>query len=102
MPSVREMISSGSRRTGGQLRNNAIGLPAILCLLVTSAAPPYAMLLNAPVGVKGSGFGAPSGFIIAGIILIIFAVDYVAMAKRVAVAGGLDSLLRPSPPPHAC
>lgn len=92
MSSVRDRKnSSTAHRSGGQLRKNAIGLPAILFLLITSAAPLYAMLFNVPVGVNGSGFGAPSGFIVAGIVLIIFAIGYVAMARRVTTAGGFYS-----------
>lgn len=91
MSSAPEMTSTAAHQQGGQLRKNAIGLPAILFLLVTSAAPLYAMLFNVPVGIDGSGFGAPAGFIVAGVILIIFAVGYVAMAKRVTAAGGFYS-----------
>jgi hypothetical protein len=60
MSSAREMISSGTHHSDGHLRKNAIGPPAILFLLITSAAPLYAMLFNVPVGINGSGFGAPS------------------------------------------
>ena len=47
MASVRE-TSSRTIHHHGQLRRNAIGLPAILFLLVTSAAPLYAMMSNVP------------------------------------------------------
>jgi hypothetical protein len=56
MSSARELISSATHHRGGQLRKHAIGLPAILFLLVTSAAPLYAMLFNVPGGINGSGF----------------------------------------------
>jgi hypothetical protein len=35
MSSVREVIGSGYRRTGGRPRKNAIGLPAVLFLLAS-------------------------------------------------------------------
>ena len=86
MASIRE-TSSPTTHHHGQLRRNASGLPAILFLLVTSAAPLYAMMFNVRVAINGSGFGAPSGFILAGIVVIVFAIGYVAMARRVTAAG---------------
>lgn len=91
MSTFREALGAGPDRSSHKLRRNAIGLPAIVFLLVTGAAPLYAMLFNVPVAVTGSGWGAPSGFIVAGVILIIFSVGYVAMAKRVTAAGGFYS-----------
>lgn len=54
------------------------------------------MMFNVPVAISGSGFGAPSGFILAGIVLIVFAIGYVAMARRVTAAGGFYSCYRPA------
>jgi amino acid transporter len=71
------------------LRAGAVGLSGVIFLAVTSAAPISAMLFNAPIAIGyGNGIGAPAGFIFATVMLTIFTVGYVAMARKVTTAGG--------------
>ena len=75
------------------LARNAVGLPSVLFMIVTGAAPITAMLFNVPVAVSGAGSAAPAGFLIATVALSIFSIGYVAMARRVSAAGGFYSFI---------
>src|SRR5581483_2664189 len=77
-----------------KLRKGAIGLSGVLFLTVTGAAPISAMLFNVPILVGyGQGNGAPAGFIFAAIVLVVFCVGYVAMARKKTTAGGFYSYI---------
>jgi amino acid transporter len=84
---------TAERRRAGTLAGNAVGLPSVLFMIVTGAAPITAMLFNVPVAVSGAGSAAPAGFVLATIALTIFSVGYVAMARRVTAAGGFYSFI---------
>lgn len=76
------------------LHNKAVGLPGVLFLTVTGAAPISAMLFNVPIGVGyGNGIGAPASFLVATIILLLFSVGFAAMAKKVTATGGFYSFI---------
>ena len=50
------------------------------------------MLFNTPLSVGyGNGIGTPTGFAFATLILTIFSVGYVAMARKVTAAGGAST-----------
>jgi amino acid transporter len=72
----------------GSLASGALGLPQVLFCIVTGAAPITAMLFNVPIAIQGSGYAAPVAFIIATVVLTIFSVGYIEMARRVTSAGG--------------
>src|SRR5579859_5717762 len=77
-----------------KLRKGAIGLGGVLFLTVTGSAPISAMLFNVPIMVGyGQGVGAPAAFIFASVVLVIFSVGYVAMAKKKTTAGGFYSYI---------
>src|SRR5579859_2041140 len=77
-----------------KLRKHAVGLGGVLFLTVTGSAPISAMLFNVPIMVGyGQGVGAPAAFIFAAIVLVVFAVGYVAMAKKKTTAGGFYSYI---------
>ncbi|HEY7433310.1 MAG TPA: APC family permease [Streptosporangiaceae bacterium] len=84
-----------SKRTDvAKLRKGAVGLGGVLFLTVTGAAPISAMLFNTPIVVGyGQGVGAPAAFMFATIVLTIFSVGYVAMAKKKTTAGGFYSYI---------
>ncbi len=84
-----------STRDGvAKLRKHAIGLGGVLFLTVTGAAPISAMLFNVPIVVGfGQGVGAPSAFMFAAIVLVVFSVGYVAMARKKTTAGGFYSYI---------
>jgi amino acid transporter len=77
-----------------RLKPNAIGLMGVIFVAVTGAAPISAMLFNVPFAVyAGSGIHTPAAFGFACIILTIFSVSYVAMAKHIRAAGGFYSFI---------
>src|SRR5690349_11126381 len=84
-----------SQRTDvAKLRKGAIGLGGVLFLTVTGSAPISAMLFNTPIVVGfGQGVGAPAAFMFATIVLVVFSVGYVAMARKKTTAGGFYSYI---------
>jgi amino acid transporter len=77
-----------------QLRKHAVGLWGVLFLTVTGSAPISAMMFNTPIAVGyGNGLGTPAAFLFATIVLTIFSVGYVAMARKVTTAGGFYSYI---------
>jgi amino acid transporter len=70
------------------LKRGAIGLVGVVFMVVAFSAPITAMTGNLPVAVGfGNGLGAPAGFIIATIVLTVFSVGFVALAKHITAAG---------------
>ena len=89
---VVESVDVSKRDDVFKLKPGAVGLVGVLFLTVTGAAPISAMLFNTPLSVGfGNGVGTPAGFLIATIVLTIFGVAYVAMARKVTTAGGFYS-----------
>lgn len=89
-----DSVDVGERKDVSRLKGNAIGLVGVLFMSVTGAAPISAMLFNTPIAVGyGNGVGAPAGFLVAGVVLTIFGVAYVAMARKVTTAGGFYSFI---------
>nr|WSX47986.1 APC family permease [Streptomyces sp. NBC_00974] len=71
-----------------RLKANSVGLVGVVFMAVATAAPITAMTGNLPIAVGfGNGIGAPAGYIFATLVLTVFAVGYVAMAKRITAAG---------------
>jgi amino acid transporter len=91
---VVESVDVAGRPDVHKLRPGAVGLMGVLFLTVTGSAPISAMLFNTPIAVGfGNGIGAPAGFIFATVVLVIFSVGYVAMARKVTTAGGFYSFI---------
>ncbi len=76
-----------------QLAKGALNTRQVLFCCVTGAAPISAMLFNGPVGILGAGWAVPAAFIIATIVLTIFSVGYIEMARNVSSAGGFYSFV---------
>ncbi|MDQ6778817.1 MAG: hypothetical protein M3071_21910 [Actinomycetota bacterium] len=87
------LLSAGDHPTEKRLAGNAVGLPGVLFMIVTGAAPITAMLFNVPVAIQGGGSAAPAAFLVATVALTIFSVGYVAMARRVTASGGFYSFI---------
>jgi amino acid transporter len=91
---VIESVDVAKRDDLHKLRGGAVGLVGVLFLTVTGSAPISAMLFNTPIAVGfGNGIGAPAGFMFATIVLTVFSVGYVAMARKVTTAGGFYSFI---------
>lgn len=71
-----------------RLKPGAIGLVGVVFMVVAFSAPTTAMTGNLPVAVGfGNGIGAPAGFIIATVVLTIFSIGFVALARHITAAG---------------
>ncbi|MGI5238861.1 APC family permease [Dactylosporangium sp. CA-139066] len=70
------------------LARNRLGVPAVVFFVMSAAAP-----LTVVAGLVTSGFaatgviGIPLAFVVVGVVLALFSVGYVAMARHVANAG---------------
>ncbi|MEJ7725009.1 MAG: APC family permease [Ilumatobacteraceae bacterium] len=75
-------------KSGNALKVGAVGLLGVLFMAVANAAPITAMTGNVPIAIGyGNGIGAPAGFLVATIVLTLFAVGFVAMARHITTAG---------------
>src|ERR1700716_3445719 len=89
-----DIFDVSARPAVPMLRQHAIGIWGVLFLTVTGSAPLSAMTFNSPLVVGfGNGLGAPAAFLFATIILTIFSVGYVAMARKKTTAGGFYSYI---------
>jgi amino acid transporter len=89
-----ESLDVSERADVPKLRKHAVGLLGVLFLTVTGSAPISAMLFNTPIMVGyGNGVGAPAAFLFAAIVLVVFSVGYVAMARKKTTAGGFYSYI---------
>jgi amino acid transporter len=74
--------------SGHRLKTGAVGMVAVLFMATANAAPITAMSANTPIAVGyGNGLGAPGGFLFATIVLTLFAIGFVAMARYVTTTG---------------
>jgi amino acid transporter len=70
------------------LKAGAVGLAGVLFIAVANAAPITAMTGNTPIAIGyGNGIGAPAGFLVATIVLTLFTVGFIAMARHITTAG---------------
>ena len=77
-----------------RLKPGAIGLFGVIFVAVTGAAPISAMLFNVPFATGfGTGFYTPAAFLFAAVVLTIFSVGYVTMAREIHAAGGFYSFI---------
>ncbi|MYS84669.1 amino acid permease, partial [Streptomyces sp. SID5474] len=71
-----------------RLKANSVGLVGVVFMAIATAAPITAMTGNLPIiAGSGNGIGAPAAYIFATLVLTIFSVGYVAMAKHITAAG---------------
>ncbi|WOP17516.1 APC family permease [Raineyella sp. LH-20] len=71
-----------------RLKPNAIGLVGVLFMSVATAAPITAMVGNVPIAVGfGNGAAAPAGYLVATIVLTLFAIGYAAMSRHITATG---------------
>jgi len=71
-----------------RLKAGAVGLFGVLFMAVANAAPITAMSFNVPIAVGyGNGLGASGGFLFATIVLAIFTVGFISMARYITTTG---------------
>jgi amino acid transporter len=74
--------------SSNKLKVGAIGLFGVLFMATANAAPITAMTGNVPISVAyGNGIGTPAGFLVATIVLTLFTVGFVSMARYITTAG---------------
>jgi amino acid transporter len=76
-----------------QLRRNAIGTAGIVFFVVAAAAPLAATLGASPLAFGATGAGAPGAYLVATIVLLLFAVGYATMSRYVTSAGGFAAYI---------
>ncbi|GAT10396.1 APC family permease [Mycolicibacterium novocastrense] len=78
---------AGGRRNHG-LKENTLGVPSIFFYIIAAASPLTVVVALFPIIIgAGNGVGMPGAFVIAAVVLMIFAVGYVAMSRHVTNAG---------------
>lgn len=85
MSSVKEHESSSAT-----LREGSVGAPSIAFFVIAAAAPLTCVMGITPLLIGyGVGIAAPLIYILIGCILLLFAVGYVAMSRRIRNAGSM-------------
>ncbi|MCI1749647.1 MAG: APC family permease [Acidipropionibacterium sp.] len=74
--------------TSTALRTGALGTGDIVFTVISAAAPLTIVAGMSPLSILVGGIGAPSAYAIAGIVLGIFAVAFMAMTRHVNALGG--------------
>ncbi|WP_422742984.1 APC family permease [Mycobacterium sp. WMMD1722] len=71
-----------------RLKRNAVGTIGVIFMAVATAAPITAMVGNVPIAVGfGNGSHAPAGYLVATVVLGLFAIGYATMAKHITATG---------------
>jgi amino acid transporter len=83
-------IDISDREDIEKLKASSIGLISVLFLCITGSAPLAVFMFNFPFVVgAGNEKYAPAAFFFATIVLTIFSVGYVQMARKLRAAGGM-------------
>ena len=83
------MTTTESRRLSGRL-----GPVGIVFMVVAAAAPLTVIGGNMPLAMGlGNGAGAPVGFLLASLVLLVFSVGFVTMTPHVPEAGAFFEAL---------
>ncbi len=87
------MTQAETRKNPARLSGN-LGVGSIVFMVIAAAAPLTVIGGNVPLAIgTGNGIGAPFGFLIASLILLVFAVGFVAMTPHVKEAGAFYSYI---------
>ena len=82
------MVDHSNAAGENRLRKNSLGVGGVTFLVVSAAAPLTAVAGGVPISMLlGNGAGIPMAFLAVTLILLIFSVGYVAMARHVNNAG---------------
>ena len=84
-------------RPGGMSRalaRDRLGVPAVLSFILASVAPMTVAAGVIPTAYQATGLtGIPAAFLVTGVVLGVFAVGYVAMARRIANSGAFYAFI---------
>ena len=89
-PSSTSPTSEPAPSTPGSasLRANSIGTVGVTATVVSAAAPLTVMAGVAPIALAIGGVGVPGAYLLAGVVLIVFAIGFTAMAAKIKRTGG--------------
>ncbi|MER5748306.1 APC family permease [Streptomyces sp. NPDC002088] len=74
--------------TAATLKPNALGVLGIVFFVLSAQAPLTGIAGAAPISVAiGNGSGTPAAYVLAGAVILLFSVGYVAMGRHVVDAG---------------
>src|SRR5215217_7639833 len=73
--------------SAGRLAGGSVGMWDLVFFVVAAAAPLSVMSGVAPLAIQFGGIGAPGGYLLAGIVFLIFAIGFTAMSQRLRNAG---------------
>ncbi|MET7520013.1 APC family permease [Streptomyces sp. NPDC005480] len=90
-----------STETSGHLRQSAVGTAGIVFFVVAAAAPLGATLGAGPVVFASNGVGAPGMYLVAAVVLLLFAVGYATMSRHITSAGGFTAYISAGLGPRA-
>jgi amino acid transporter len=75
-------------RSGPHLRPNALGVAALLFFVLSAQAPLTGIAGASPIAmVLGNGTGVPGAYLLSGLVIVLFAVGFIAMSRHVVNAG---------------
>lgn len=87
-PSTQTASTQTPPASAGALRTNALGTGGIVFMVISAAAPLTIVAGVAPLAILIGGVGAPLVYTLAGVILGVFAVAFMAMTTHVRALGG--------------
>ncbi|MFZ2501195.1 MAG: APC family permease [Nocardioides sp.] len=88
------VTDSIARRDQQKLRTGHLGVLAVAFFVISAAAPLTGMAGGAPVAMLlGNGAGVPATYLVVTLLMLIFAVGYVAMARHHTSAGAFYSYI---------
>jgi amino acid transporter len=94
-PLIAGSSAEATDQAGARLKRNSIGVVGIVLMVVACASPLAAIIGNVPLGFAlGDGVGMPGAFVVSGILLILFAIGFVAMSPHVNNAAAFYAYVR--------
>ncbi len=79
---------SSSRSGSTTLRPDSIGPVGVTATVISAAAPLTVMAGVAPIALAIGGVGVPGAYLLAGVVLSVFAIGFTAMAAQIRRTGG--------------
>src|SRR4029079_12615648 len=87
--STSSVSAPSSPRSGStELRPDSIGTVGVMATVISAAAPLTVMAGVAPIALSIGGVGVPGAYLLAGVVLIVFASAFTAMAAEIKRTGG--------------
>src|SRR6476620_12404182 len=83
-----EAQASPAKEHSTALRAGSIGVLGILFFVLSAQAPLTGIVGASPLAAAlGNGAGAPGAYLVVGIVIVIFAVGFVAMSRKIQANG---------------